>query len=200
MPTENRGDASFSRTSADDVLAAWSAAPLALRLTSLSAALAALASTASDVVPLASGLAIAFLVPAALVDWHQRRLPDAIVLVATALFALSLLATVANGSAPSIAGIGLGAAVLAGPLLIMHIVSPAVMGFGDVKAAVVLGMAVGAVAWALVPWALIAAAGSTAAVGALRRQVTVPFGPGLVAGSLVVVLTSALLGLDRIGI
>ncbi len=41
------------------------------------------------------------------------------------------------------------ALAFAGPLLLLHLVSPAAMGFGDVKAGIVLGYALGLVHWHL---------------------------------------------------
>ena len=189
----------ITRRAANDVQAAWSAAPRTVRALTIGAALAALSSSVSADVPLASGLTIATLVPAALVDWHQRRLPDAVVLTAAVAFAFASLAVAASGTNTSVASVALGVAMFAGPLLVVHLASPRSMGFGDVKAAAVLGAAVGAVDWGLAPWALTAAAATAAIIGVARRRATVPFGPSLVAGALSVILATAALGLNRIG-
>ncbi|MBA3399867.1 MAG: prepilin peptidase, partial [Acidimicrobiia bacterium] len=84
---------------------------------------------------------------AAIVDVRQRRLPD----VLTVPGALVSIATVVPVAAAEGTAIGvdvatsaaLGAAAFAGPLLVLHLVSPAGMGFGDVKAGVALGTAIG---------------------------------------------------------
>jgi leader peptidase (prepilin peptidase)/N-methyltransferase len=79
------------------------------------------------------------------------------------------------------------------PLLLLHLVSPSAMGFGDVKLAVVLGAAVGVLDWQLAVPALALAAGATATVGVVTRARTIPFGPGLLAGALVATLANDLL-------
>ncbi len=197
-PTRVRSAATVTRA-ANDVQQAWFAAPRTVRILTLCAAIAALSSSVSVDVPLASALAIAVMAPAALVDWHQRRLPDALVLGAATVFAVAWLAATLSGTNISLAGIGLGVAVFAGPLLVLHLASPQAMGFGDVKSAAVLGMAIGAAAWGLAAWALTAAAAATALAGIARRRSTLPFGPGLVAGALSAVLAAAVLSLDGIG-
>jgi leader peptidase (prepilin peptidase)/N-methyltransferase len=74
------------------------------------------------------------------------------------------------------------------PVLALHLVSPASMGFGDVKAAVVLGAAVGTVDARLAYVALCLAAAGGVAVGLATRRRTIPFGPFLVVASLLVLL------------
>ena len=76
-----------------------------------------------------------------------------------------------------------GAAAMALPILALHLLSPASMGFGDVKAAALLGAAVGTVDWRLGAVALCLAALSGAAVGVLTRRRTIAFGPFLVLGA-----------------
>jgi leader peptidase (prepilin peptidase)/N-methyltransferase len=197
-PTRIRSTATVTRA-ASDVHQAWTAAPGTVRTLTLGAAIAALTSSMSVDVPLASALAIAVMAPAALVDWHQRRLPDALVLGAATVFAVAWLTATLSGANISLASIGLGVAVFTGPLLVLHLTSPQAMGFGDVKSAAVLGMAIGAVGWGLAAWALTAAAAATALAGIARRRSTLPFGPGLVAGALSAVLAAAFLSLDGIG-
>jgi leader peptidase (prepilin peptidase)/N-methyltransferase len=77
---------------------------------------------------------------------------------------------------------------MAAPLLILHLASPASMGFGDVKLALLVGAAVGALDWQLTIPAMAIAAGSTATVGLMTRARTIAFGPGLVAGALIALL------------
>ena len=67
------------------------------------------------------------------------------------------------------------------------------MGFGDVKLALLLGAAVGALDWQLTIPALAIAAGTTATVGLMRHARAIAFGPGLVGGSLVAMLAHDLL-------
>lgn len=138
-------------------------------------------------VPPPAGAAVALLVPAAVVDVRRRRLPD--VWVAAALAAL--VTTLAVGSAigrptdtnPTMSAMLGGAVAMALPVLLLHLVSPASMGFGDVKAAAVLGAAVGTVDWRLGAVALCLAALTGAAVGLTTRRHTIAFGPFLVFGA-----------------
>jgi leader peptidase (prepilin peptidase)/N-methyltransferase len=76
------------------------------------------------------------------------------------------------------------------PVLALHLLSPASMGFGDVKAAVVLGAAVGTVDARLAAVALCLAAAGGAAFGLATRRRAIPFGPFLVVASLVVLLAN----------
>jgi leader peptidase (prepilin peptidase)/N-methyltransferase len=150
-------------------------------------ALAAVGGTA----PIAPSMAVAVMVPAAVIDVEQRRLPDMwlggalIALIATLSLAAALGDPIESASALSMLG---GAVALALPVLVLHLASPNAMGFGDVKAALVLGAAVGAIDWRLGAVALCLAALSGAVVGVLGRHRTIPFGPFLVFGAWVVVL------------
>ena len=76
---------------------------------------------------------------------------------------------------------------MSGVLLVLHLASPAGMGFGDVKLGLLLGVLLGVRSVGLVPGALLMA-GVLGAIGGLvrwckhrRRDVTLPFGPYLVA-------------------
>jgi leader peptidase (prepilin peptidase)/N-methyltransferase len=174
------------------------------------AALLALAATASGEVPLAAGVGVALLVPAAVVDVAVRRLPDRLVAIAL----LGVVVAAASGwiiegaGGPAVAGpasvdgtvidmVG-GALVVSLPLLLIHLVSPSGMGFGDVKAGFVMGAAVGAVDWQLALSALVLAAGLTATYGIITRARTLPLGPGLVGGA-TIALVAAPLFLQRAG-
>lgn len=142
--------------------------------------------------PVAASMAVAMMVPAAVIDVEQRRLPDA--WTATALVALlaALSVEAAVGrqfETPDLIG-GLlgGALVVALPLLVLHVASPSSMGFGDVKAALVLGAAVGTIDWRLGPVALCLSALAGGVGGLLGRRRTIPFGPFLVFGAWVAVI------------
>lgn len=156
--------------------------------------LAALACPFAADVPFASGLAVAVLVPAALIDVQTRRLPDTWVVGAAAAFLLAdaIARTVGTvDSTPS--DVALGVLCMAAPLFLLHLLSPDAMGFGDVKVAVVLGAALGAADWHLALPALALAAGLTATYGLVRQQRHVAFGPGLVGGTLLALLAHDLL-------
>ena len=98
-----------------------------------------------------------------------------------------------------------GAAVLGGGLLVLHLISPRMLGFGDVRLATVAGLVVGWLAWTPehpvlgpVEDALDAALlggfiGALVGIGLLvmrRRNDPFPFGPSLAVGAAVVILAS----------
>jgi leader peptidase (prepilin peptidase)/N-methyltransferase len=164
------------------------ASPFWLVATGTTAVLA-LAATIHDRVPLGSGVAVALLTIAAIIDVHERRLPDSIVIAAALAFAICIgIETTAGEINVSLTDMAGGVAAFGGPLLFLHLVAPASMGFGDVKAGLVLGAAIGVVNWQLALAALALAAGLTATVGVLTRASTVAFGPGLVAASAIALL------------
>ena len=157
-----------------------------------SAAIVLAVAAAVGAVPVAGAVGIALLLPAAVIDVEQRRLPDtwviaAIVGLATTL-AVGSAVGAASGSEAGAVDVAGGAIAMAVPVLILHLVSPASMGFGDVKAAIVLGAAVGTIDWRLGAIALCLAAALGATVGLVTRRRTIPFGPFLVAGAWVVLL------------
>ena len=138
-------------------------------------------------VPLAAGVAVASLVPAAIVDLERRRLPNRLVgaaaLATGATIAGALLWPGAVGPPIDVAEVAIGAASMAGPLLALHLLSPVAMGFGDVKAAVVLGAGLGTVDPQLAFVALFVGSMLTAVVGLATRRRSLPFGPGLIVGA-----------------
>ncbi len=145
-------------------------------------------------IPAASGLTVAVLMPAALVDMQQRRLPDVWLGAAAIVLLVGVGLSWSTGSTtPSLAGMAAGAALMTVPILLLHLVSPSSMGFGDVKLAVVLGAAVGVLDWNLAIPALALAAGATATVGVVTRARFIAFGPGLIGGALVAMLAHDLL-------
>ena len=134
-------------------------------------------------VALASSMAMATV--AAIVDVQTHRLPDVLV-VATALPAV-----VAGAVSGALDDVVLGAVVFVAPVLAVHLVSPAAMGFGDVKFAAALGGAVGLLDPLCALLALCVASGATAVVGLCRRTGSLPFGPGLVFGAAAAIMAAA---------
>ncbi|WP_329313102.1 prepilin peptidase [Streptomyces sp. NBC_01262] len=143
------------------------------------------------------------LVPAgvlmARVDLAVFRLPDVLTLPAGAAVVVLLGACAllprAAGSWPRAL---LGGAALFGFYFLLHFINPAGMGFGDVKLAPAVGMALGWYGW----WAVFVgtfagfALGAAVALGlmALRRidrRTAVPFGPFMLLGALGGVLLAA---------
>lgn len=156
-------------------------APVALLVAVAACLVAAVA--AGDVSQRATALAVAAMAPAAVIDIRERRLPDRWVAFAAGVLAAATWAVWVSGRSVDVSSMFLGTAVMAGPILLLHLVSPASMGFGDVKAAVVLGAAVGSVDWQLAVAALTVGAGLAAAIGIVGRLRTIPLGPFLVLGS-----------------
>ena len=94
-----------------------------------------------------AGLLVSWAVPvvwAATTDARVSRLPDRVVLPGLAVFAAVLfVASAWTGSWRWVVAALAGAAVLAVPLLLVHLVSPAGLGFGDVKYGALIGAGVG---------------------------------------------------------
>ena len=141
----------------------------------------------------AAGIAVTLAVGgiAAVDDAETCRIPNRLVMVAAVpvvvVVAVALLLT---REATTLATPVTGALAFAGPLLALHLVSPAAVGFGDVKLAAVLGAALGTVDPRAGLVALCVATAATATVGIARRWSTVPMGPGLVGGAVVALVAT----------
>ena len=141
----------------------------------------------------ATAAALLVLVAAALVDAVEHRLPNRLVALAAVPVVVALAA---SWSADLARDVLAGALVVAVPLLAAHLVSPAGMGFGDVKAGAVLGAALGILDVQLAVFALVLGLGAGAAWGLTRRARTIPLGPALVVGALAALTAARLLGLE----
>jgi leader peptidase (prepilin peptidase)/N-methyltransferase len=127
----------------------------------------------------------------AVIDLSVHRLPDVITLPSYPLTAVLLAGAAAAGDSWwPLARAGLGAAVLFGVYYLVAVAVPGGMGFGDVKLAGLLGMALGWAGWApLVLGAVLAfvygGLGSVLLMAARRatRATRVPFGPFMLAGA-----------------
>jgi leader peptidase (prepilin peptidase)/N-methyltransferase len=132
----------------------------------------------------------------AAIDLDHRRLPNALTL--PSYLVVGAVLTVASGVTGdwwALVRAGIGMAAYYGVLFALAVAVPRGMGFGDVKLAGVLGMALAWLGWgelvtgfflgfaygAVVSLALLA-------LGRAGRKSTVPFGPFLVAGALTAVL------------
>jgi leader peptidase (prepilin peptidase) / N-methyltransferase len=152
------------------------------------------ASWRSSVVAVVVAAALLPLIAAARIDEREHRIPNRLVLAGVAplvvLAALSLL----TADASTLTAMAAGAVLMSGPLLVLHVVAPGAMGFGDVKAAAVLGAAVGLVDPTVALWALCLASAIAVARGAMTRRAVVPFGSALVAAALVSLTAAVALG------
>jgi leader peptidase (prepilin peptidase)/N-methyltransferase len=135
------------------------------------------------------------------------RIPTRFVYVTAGLVLAGAAAVaVVHGSPDRLVGAAVGAVVYGGFLLVLHLVSPRSLGFGDVRLATLIGAAVGWCAWRLDhPWlapvqGVLNAALLAGVVGSLAGLVLMvvrgrdrpfPFGPALALGGLVVVLGTA---------
>jgi prepilin signal peptidase PulO-like enzyme (type II secretory pathway) len=144
---------------------------------------------------LIAGFIAVVLIVVAATDLERRVIPNRIILPATALILVAHLALT-----PARAWLFVVAAVGAGVVfLIPNLISGALMGMGDVKLATFLGAGLGlsvvgavTVAFASVfPVAL----GFVVRGGLSARKSTLPFGPFLAFGSLVILIVPRLVGL-----
>lgn len=142
---------------------------------------------------------VVVLVPTALaaaVDARTHRLPDVLVLPVYPLLAAVLLVTaLVDGDGGRAGRVVLAGLAAAAGIVLLHLVAPAGLGFGDVKLVAPLAALcawegwVGPWAWLVVSWA---SAGVAVLVllltGRARRGSTIPLGPHLVVGALVAVV------------
>ena len=145
-------------------------------------------------------LVTGMLLTVSVIDIRCYRLPDRIVLpTLVASVALVVVESLRAGEPARIEYALAGGGLYFGFLLIVHLISPRGMGFGDVKLAAVMGLYVGWMAddyttsVALVLWAMLVGfvVGSFVGIGLLaarRRNAAIPFGPFLAFGTITVVL------------
>lgn len=134
----------------------------------------------------AAGLALT------LIDLDVQRLPNAIVLpLYPALAVLLAIAAAVEHAWWSLARAGISAVLLFAFFFAIALISPASMGFGDVKLSGVVGGVLGYVSWtALISGAflgfLLGASVGLAVIGLGRgsRKTALPFGPFMISGAL----------------
>jgi leader peptidase (prepilin peptidase) / N-methyltransferase len=135
------------------------------------------------------------LVVLSFIDLDHKLLPDRIVFPASGafivLFGIAAVLGPGIGTWPRSLATGLAAL---GALLVVHLISPAGMAFGDVKFSFMLGMALGYLdrGWPRVMAGFLMAfiLGSVVGVGLMivgkaGRKTQIPFGPFLAAGALI---------------
>jgi leader peptidase (prepilin peptidase)/N-methyltransferase len=146
------------------------------------------------------------LVLLAVIDVRTRRLPNPLIgVVAIGVAALAVIEAAATGTVEPVAAAG-GGAVVSGTLLaVPHLISPAALGFGDVKLGAVTGALVGwsaadlGIGWAagLAAFAVVAALLWGAVLGlawlVVTRDRTFPFGPCIVVGAVTAVIAAGIL-------
>jgi leader peptidase (prepilin peptidase) / N-methyltransferase len=138
----------------------------------------------------------AALVALSVIDLRTFRLPNRIVFPLTGASVVLLgLAALAGGDADAFVRALLGGAAGFGFFFVLHVASPASMGFGDVKLSFTLGLFLGWLGWGYVFLGLFLGFLYGAVIGvaliALRlrsRKDHVPFGPFLAAGTMTAIL------------
>ncbi|MGW0021915.1 prepilin peptidase [Rhodococcus sp. NPDC003382] len=163
--------------------------------TCVAGSLVAAVSGSGPVEALALASLIWWCVCLSVVDLLERRLPNVLTGPGAAVI-VTLAAATGQGRAALV-----GAGLLAGPMLLAHLVSPRSLGAGDVKLAVGVGAAAGAAgpaAWLCVavgPPLLTATAGLVMRVVQQWRTeagpVLVPHGPSMCAFTVLALLTTA---------
>jgi leader peptidase (prepilin peptidase) / N-methyltransferase len=152
-------------------------------LLAATAVVAACAGVAADVKP-GAVVALTVLAVATLTDLTTRRIPNRLVAFGGAAVVVAALSTGTFRSA------FIGGVVTAAPLLAIYLVSPRLLGGGDVKLAAVTGAGLGAVSPALGVIALTVAVILLLAVSSARRVSSLPMAPGFAAGALIALLLS----------
>ena len=147
------------------------------------AVVAAFAGIAADVKP-AAAVALTVLAMATLTDVTTRRIPNRLVVLGAVVVVVTALATGTFRSAL------IGAVVTAAPLLVIYLVSPRLLGGGDVKLAAVTGGGLGAVSPTLGVIAMTVAVIVLLVVSSVRRVSSLPMAPGFAVGALVALFVS----------
>lgn len=135
----------------------------------------------------------------AVVDFRVRRLPDALTLplAAAVLVLLGLVALVPEHTGDWLTAL-LGALTLGCGYLVLFLINPGGMGFGDVKLALGMGAALGWYGWPTVMLGTLAGfvlgalyGGALVVARKAGRKTAIPFGPFLIAGAYVGLLIGA---------
>lgn len=147
-------------------------------------------------VVVATGLSLLLLTAAAFVDLAERRLPNELVAAAALPVGVAAAVALAAGTSTVATGAIGGAALVGAPLLATHLVSPAGMGFGDVKAGTVLGAAIGLVSVPAAALTLLVALAGSGLWAVMRRRRNVALGPGLILGAVIALGAARALGVE----
>ncbi|MFB6612310.1 prepilin peptidase [Agromyces sp. NPDC056379] len=131
-----------------------------------------------------------------IVDLAEKRLPNAVIFPALGAVAVLLVpATWATGAWMPIVWALTGSAAMFAVYFVLALISPASMGMGDVKLALVIGLLLGwfgLSAWLVGLLAAFVVGGAIALVALALKRVTlrgsIPFGPSMLAGALIAVV------------
>ena len=168
--------------------------PVPVTLVAIAFAGVALIAAPSGGAAVLAAFVAAVLVVLAATDLERRIIPSRIVLPAAAI-ALVANVAISPGQAPEFVLAALAGGVA---FLIPNLISPSLMGMGDVKLMLLLGAGLG---WSVRGAVIIAflsvfpfALGTLIRGGVAARKSTLPFGPFLALGGLVVLIVPHLLG------
>jgi leader peptidase (prepilin peptidase)/N-methyltransferase len=160
----------------------------------ISAAGLAIASHRSAAGAAIAAFAAVVLVVIAATDLQRRIIPNRIVLPAVAVILTARVAFVPSRGLEFV----LGAVFTAGALLIPNLISPSWMGMGDVKLGLLIGATLGWGAIGAITVAFLAtfpvALGVLIRRGISARGESLPFGPFLALGTLVILIVPGLIG------
>lgn len=161
----------------------------------------AASATVASLVAARTGLAwellpLLYLVPVgvalALVDWRTRLLPTWLIAPSyVVVVLLCLVAALASGETGDLVGAAWGWVVAGGIFMLLWLVHPRGLGYGDVRLSGVLGIALGQLGWSELlvgVWAGFLLGGVVGAVLAALRLVDrrgYPFGPFMLLGAVV---------------
>ncbi|WP_255308019.1 prepilin peptidase [Streptomyces marincola] len=136
----------------------------------------------------------------AMVDFAVQRLPDVLTLPLAGVVVAGLALAAPSDAAGGVLGRALLAgAVLSGVYFLLFLINPRGMGFGDVKLAMPVGVALGWYGWGIVffgtfvGFLLVAGYGLSLVIARRAdRKSTVPFGPFMALGALVGIVLGGL--------
>lgn len=163
---------------AERVVAAWAAAHPVMRRAVLAACVTSAAISSVIPAPTSVRWSVAavgvILAIAAMVDVHEYRLPNRLLLGA---LAAALAGAFAASSVSTLIAAAIGMLLGGGLMMLVHLSRG--VGMGDVKMAGVVGVSVGAVEVNAVPVAIAVAAFVAAAYGLAAHRRRLPIGPAL---------------------
>ncbi len=135
---------------------------------------------------------------AALTDVRELRLPNRLTGPLLLLALITLIAAAVHARDPGVALRGLAATAAGTTMMgIARAVRPAAIGWGDIKLATSLSCYLGITSWQatyaglLLWWVLIAVLAALALItGVLRRTDPLPYGPAMLAGTMLAIAAS----------
>lgn len=137
----------------------------------------------------------------ALVDWRTRLLPTRVIAPTyVALVPLVLLVALVDGDTDALVRAGIGWLLAGGFFVLLWVVHPGGLGYGDVRLSGILGIVLGYVGWSQLFWGLwagflLGGVGGLvlSRIGLVDRRAN-PFGPWMLIGAVLGILWGAAAG------